>query len=557
MITRIQFLSLVLGLSVVGWPGVARAAIYYIDFATGSDANNGTSTSTPWKREPGDVNATGTSDVTTLAAGDTVKFKGGVVYSGLVIFKWSGSLGSPITYDGNSAGDWGTGRAIIDGQYIANASCMSSSGSRSHLVIRYFELRNGGGWADDHADVLAAAAGTKTNTVNTGGNGIAFYGSPGTNLYLSDLYIHRMGGWRNTQGWTQSTIQGLGIGIRNANGVVITNCEMTKMKTAIGMFAQFGTLQNVEVVNCDIHNYITWGVDVAPQQPGDTLKDITIRDTKIHDYAEFCQGNWAGSGEWPHTDGIFLRKAGIPSVWTNVRVFNNHFYCDGPPGNGGTASIYISQGASVIIYNNLFNQDSQTRMIGVSHANSDAFEQVVRIYNNTFISGAPAIILDTETDPARRKVYIQNNIFRSTAGAAANGVMVTRLNGVEPTVMDRNLYFDPGYTVATKYAAAFPAYSTFANLRAWYFCETNGFYVDPKHVNAAASPPSARDFQLTSMSPAVNGGANLSAYFTKDRAGRNRPATGAWDIGAYQFDSGGSLPEPPLGLQLMTNALAR
>ena len=99
-------------------------ALYYIDYDAGSDSNNGTSTGTPWKHCPGDAAATDTAAAATLAAGDTVRFKGGVIYRGgsfaaaTIEGKWSGSEGSPITYVGNKAGDWGTGAAIIDGSTV-------------------------------------------------------------------------------------------------------------------------------------------------------------------------------------------------------------------------------------------------------------------------------------------------------------------------------------------------------------------------------------------------------------------------------------------------------
>jgi parallel beta-helix repeat protein len=80
-----------------------------------SDSNNGTSTATPWKHCPGDVNATGTPAATTPTGGDTLLFKGGVVYRGEITCLWSGASGSHIVFDGNIAGTWGTGRAIIDG----------------------------------------------------------------------------------------------------------------------------------------------------------------------------------------------------------------------------------------------------------------------------------------------------------------------------------------------------------------------------------------------------------------------------------------------------------
>ena len=55
----------------------ARAATYYVDYSTGNDTNNGTSTSSPWQHCPGDWAATATNS---LNPGDTVKFKGGGVY---------------------------------------------------------------------------------------------------------------------------------------------------------------------------------------------------------------------------------------------------------------------------------------------------------------------------------------------------------------------------------------------------------------------------------------------------------------------------------------------
>ena len=90
------------------------AADYYIAFDTGSDANNGTATGTPWQHCPGDANATTNALAHTTVAGDNFYFKGGVVYYGSITVPASGTEGSRITYKGNTAG-WGTGKAILDG----------------------------------------------------------------------------------------------------------------------------------------------------------------------------------------------------------------------------------------------------------------------------------------------------------------------------------------------------------------------------------------------------------------------------------------------------------
>ncbi|HUW13791.1 MAG TPA: InlB B-repeat-containing protein, partial [Anaerolineae bacterium] len=114
---------------------------YYVDFVGGADTNAGTSTLTAWKHCPGDANATGTAASTTLAAGNQVIFKGGVQYNGQIALMWSGTDGARIVYDGNSAGTWGTGKAIIDGQ-DARSHAFVTYTVRNYNTMRGFLIRN-------------------------------------------------------------------------------------------------------------------------------------------------------------------------------------------------------------------------------------------------------------------------------------------------------------------------------------------------------------------------------------------------------------------------------
>jgi len=95
--------------------GPLWAATYYVDYDGGSNVSNGLSAAAAWEYCPGDANASGTPASTTLAAGDTVMFKGGVHYRGTITCESSGSAGNPIIYDGNTAGTFGSGVAVIDG----------------------------------------------------------------------------------------------------------------------------------------------------------------------------------------------------------------------------------------------------------------------------------------------------------------------------------------------------------------------------------------------------------------------------------------------------------
>ncbi|MCY3022274.1 MAG: right-handed parallel beta-helix repeat-containing protein [Planctomycetota bacterium] len=112
--TILMKLTLACGaLLTASWP--SSAATYHVDFAGGQDANDGTTKETPWKHAPGDKAATDKPAGAKLAAGDVVRFKGGVIYRGSVVAQTSGTAEKPITYDGNSDGQWGEGRAVLQG----------------------------------------------------------------------------------------------------------------------------------------------------------------------------------------------------------------------------------------------------------------------------------------------------------------------------------------------------------------------------------------------------------------------------------------------------------
>lgn len=82
--------------------GTTGAAHYYVS-PTGSDSNNGTSTSTPWQTI-GKVNSH------TFVAGDEVSFQGGQSFSGLIAPSSGGTTANPIVFD-----SYGAGRASILG----------------------------------------------------------------------------------------------------------------------------------------------------------------------------------------------------------------------------------------------------------------------------------------------------------------------------------------------------------------------------------------------------------------------------------------------------------
>jgi hypothetical protein len=79
-------------------------ATYYVDYENGSDSASGKSPEKALKHCPDH-----------LEPSDTVIFKGGVAYEGTITVSAAGTEEKPIVLDGNTAGTFGDGPAIIEG----------------------------------------------------------------------------------------------------------------------------------------------------------------------------------------------------------------------------------------------------------------------------------------------------------------------------------------------------------------------------------------------------------------------------------------------------------
>jgi len=131
--------------------GSARAATYYVDFDGGNDSAAGSSPDQAWKDCPGDPAAKDKAKAAKLSPGDTVLFKGGVVYYGEIAVTSSGEKDKPIAFDGNSGGKFGAGRAIIDGsapvagwKHVASAE--EVKGNPNWKEIYYADVPGSADW---------------------------------------------------------------------------------------------------------------------------------------------------------------------------------------------------------------------------------------------------------------------------------------------------------------------------------------------------------------------------------------------------------------------------
>jgi len=351
-----------------------RAANYYVDYSGGVDTNYGTDTSTAWQHCPGDPAATGVAGSTPLNPGDTVFFKGGVpyvltgdgnsVYQTGIGLNWSGTPGQPITYDGNSAGTWGAGRAILTDNYSTkHIAAFYTYGDVGNLVFNNLEIGPIGGSATLPPD-------PGTGLPSNQGYGIFVNGSL-SGVTIANCYFHDLGYWYNqppmdglSVAASDSRESAVGVETHGAVSLVISNCEFTKVHTGIEL-AYSSTMSNVTIASSRFHDYIVWCIDLAGQNG--SLDDLFIHDNLFQDYDwAYSPIYWTGYNYHPascsscftgppHQDAIFHRSMSAASVnGTNIDIYNNTW--TGTYTNGvATSCIYLEYAASANIYNNLFN----------------------------------------------------------------------------------------------------------------------------------------------------------------------------------------------------------
>lgn len=361
---------------------------------------------------------------------------------------------------------------------------------------------------------------------------------------IEDVNFDSIGQWRPVFP-ADGDVKGSGIAIDNSKNFIIRRCDFTKMRHAIGIGCD-GVNSEIDgglVEDCVIHDYINWGIDIAASRDGDIIENILINRCTIKNMHQYDKGNWAGFGEKPHTDGIFLRNYGLKSSWSNIHINACQFYADYVGASwGGTANIFCSGGPDMMVTNCLFGNNAYPTHISIGGGRTvraTGEKQIIRIYNNTFARGTLCIILSGTVDPTLRETYIQNNIFLRDANSSSPMYYTEYQDGylnvgwpVPPAVANNNVYWSDAWTINQKDVWAGGGYKTFPELQAEGVYEQNGAYGNPLFGNLGGNF-ATWDMTLPSGSSAIGIGANLSAYFTTDILGNARPASGAWDAGAY------------------------
>lgn len=529
---RLGFLAL---FALVVGVASSSATTYYIA-ASGSDSNNGTAKSTPWLHAPGMAGCAGTCGSVTPKPGDSFILRGGDTWhtsTGSPVgmpwnWQWSGSSSGCNVKSGSTAtciyvgvdtswfagGSWSRPVLSMDNPLSTNrpSSCKFDDGnitglnlgSQNYVVFDNFEF-TGKCWNGDPT----------ANSVTVSGN----------QVQLTNFYFH---GWTYGSGTSSDSSRMI------AGGGAASNYILIDHMVCDGSDSSLGTTPNQASGFClgigseiaySVFNHVSNGCICTPSSVHDNLfENMFEPQGSVHGNVIESNGAKSGVGNMyiynnvTHDIGEGVTFWPEPYPGTSLFVFNNVFY---NIGNGGNCFMVDGQGSAGAIqahfYNNTFDYQSGGCQINffASHAGQE-FNGSVDFQNNHFInypSSTLTSIYFKSGSPISFSVKDNGGqLYQSEAQANSQG-----------------------YTASNRYA---PNSSSDATVGAG------------QSASGSCSTFSSDGALCKGTSAGVLSGSNhVATYPAISLVARS---SSNWDIGAYQFGSGGSSanqpPSPPRNL---------
>ena len=236
----------------------------------------------------------------------------------------------------------------------------------------------------------------------------------------------------------------------------------------------------------------------------------------------------------------------------HIRIYNNVFYSD----NGDCTVYGLADGGSATEITQLYKLfTSYEDMVGrtLTNVTKGASGTITSVGATTItmaggMSGGAVNEAGDEFSfpiPCRSAYFLATSIYSSAGNSITNAEIYN------------NTFYNIG-KAAINFVTPSDSTGTLAKNNLWvnsYFTDTRPFWppmtntgyyncvygpYDPENTETADPfiNSAAYDFHLKSAANAVDSGADLNNIFTTDRDGVLRPQGSAWDIGAYEYESG-------------------
>jgi len=244
-------------------------------------------------------------------------------------------------------------------------------------------------------------------------------------------------------------------------------------------------------------------------------------------------------------EGFEIRNGpnGGISIWANGnQILDNEIHNNGNPAStsgNGHDGVYDNENTSGNIYaGNYIHNNGRTGGSNLDHGLYLCGNNEWVINNVVTANDSRGLQIAGYTTTSNMKVY--NNVF---AWNGVDGVTVWQaMNGItiENNIMYQNGRYGVQFSAATGTGVVIDHNLVYGNAAgSYYFTDASStvsytlgttISVNPLFVNGASS---GFDAHLGAGSPAIGAGYNLSSSFATDLASAERPASGAWDLGAY------------------------
>ena len=539
--------SILLAITLVG--STARATNYYV--ATGgSDANNGTSTTTPWATIS-KVNSQ------TLAPGDTVKFSCGNSFSGTLTLSQSGTSAAPVTID-----SYGCDSASGIGFPVIQAG--SGSGI-SATDVQYITVQN----------LVVAGLGVWSTTGTFSGNtgsGVVFTNDLANNAQLSGITLnhveaHHFGGYGLVFNGTNASDGFSTVVVSNSqfhdnvvggaaflsaqnsppttawshNNVTITqsnfynNAGQTSLasESAYGLFMQSANVVLVDTCTLSNNGQFAPTSVMAAGATFFNVKGLTLQNSVASLNGSPLQGAY----------GVGFRLDG--GLDTAIVQWNTTFF-------NGAAGIYVTTRAgaatarnSIIRFNMLSSDAQGDASQGGFHMDTNLHSGLYFINNTIFFPHASAVGYPgaLEITNGVTNMTVENNIFYAPSDtpvvriAAGTGALTT-------LVMDYNNLW-PGYFTFIGYWNGVKV-SSFATWKSTTALEVHGLSANPRVYPLAATTTGLLS-QPNSNSAARGAAITLPQQGAADYWQTLVPTSGMTDMGATLYASQADVAPPSGG----------
>ncbi len=528
---------------VMGAPGLALAATYYVDAAAGSDSAAGTSTTTAWQTLA-KVNAT------TFSAGDSILFKTGQSWAGQLHPLGSGTVASPIVISNYGGG----AKPIIDGSSL-------SSGAAVYLF-------NQGGWTIDGLEVVNDSGVDNVGTINALGSGTGINrsgifvdnesGGVLSGITIRNNYVHDVNGCFVC---SSSGIDG------HVNGGIVIAADVSNVPWASAVAAGYESYNNVQILNNTVSSagregIVFWdnsvGLSYFAIVPAAMSNSVTIQGNGV--YSVDGDGITLSGVQNGLIDHNIVGKAGLKTVaggeatsggiWaektSGVTMQYNEVYgvlsAGGVDGQAFDNDLFASN--TIIQYN--YSHDNQGGFLLMEGQNFVSGTNLTVRYNLSVNDGYSGVkgVITSEYGPLGT-VNIYNNTIYIAAGLPSNPILCNSCNASYVNFniwnFDNNVIANFGtgnYTNPAGWNVAFSNNLYYGNHPSGEPGDAHKLVTDPQFIAAAATAPygiaSVSGYRVSSGSPAAASGAVISGNGGRDYFGRPVSPTASPTRGFYE-----------------------